>query len=125
MKPIFKILILAAVIVVATILVYLIFFKGGGEIVDPTSPAGNGGTTTKIAENDSPIKKISDEAVFDFWVNPDTGEIFYFTPDGRVLNAKQGPDVEISNQKVSALNLIESWLLLVTLETPSGEFSTS
>ncbi len=106
MKPFYKILIAIGIGVLVILGIYL-----GWQAIT-SEPEEDIGTTPETAETSSslitsPIKKISEETVFDFWTNPDTGEVFYFTPDGRVMNAKEGPDLEISKQTINALNFIE------------------
>jgi len=39
---------------------------------------------------------------------PATGEIYYLMPDGKVSLAKEGPDLEISEETLNALNFIEA-----------------
>lgn len=79
--------------------------KGVGE------GTGSGNTedaNTIPLSKEMAIKKISDNPVFDFVIVPETKEIFYFTPDGKVFGAKSDKDLEISAQTVNALNFIES-----------------
>ncbi|MEK7464349.1 MAG: hypothetical protein AAB617_01070 [Patescibacteria group bacterium] len=76
----------------------------------PTAPGNNGSDTTTAPGTDGKtlaLKKLSEEEVFDFGVVQASGEIFYLTPTGKVLSAKDGPDLEISGQNVNALNHIE------------------
>lgn len=105
MKQLYKILIILVVIVVVAIGVYLSWKK----IIGP--PGENGEPLPQVPPSTSPtgvnLKKISEQSVFDFWVVPDTGEIYYLTPDGKILSAKDGPDLEISTQTINALNFIE------------------
>ncbi|MEK7086932.1 MAG: hypothetical protein AAB935_01600 [Patescibacteria group bacterium] len=105
MKQIYKILIILVVIVVIAIGVYLSWKKiiglpNDGNVLPPPGQTPNPPTGTEI-------KKISEQPVFDFWLVPDTGEIYYLTPDGKILSAKDGPDLEISTQTINALNFIE------------------
>ena len=106
MKPIFKILIVILILVVAGLIIYFIF-SGGEEVesVPGTEPEGGPAATETRAE--SALKKISDNPVFDFWINESTKEIFYLTPGGEVFGAKDGSDLEISGQAMDALNFIE------------------
>ncbi len=107
MKPIFKILIIILILVVAGLTIYLLF-SGGGEVesVPGTEPEGEPAVIETGTE--SALKKISDNPVFDFWINESTKEIFYLTPSGEVIGAKDGSDLEISKQTVDALNFIET-----------------
>lgn len=53
------------------------------------------------------LTKISENPVFDYWVDLQTQEIYYLNPDGQVFSAKKGADLQITQQKLSALNFIE------------------
>jgi len=107
MRPIFKILIAITIVAVLGVTIYFLVAGGNDEVVTPVNPEGKDEATTETTVGGSILKQISDGTVFDFWVNPETKEVFYFTPEGRVINAKQGPDIEVSNQKVNALNFVE------------------
>ncbi|MBI4034255.1 MAG: hypothetical protein HY378_01765 [Candidatus Brennerbacteria bacterium] len=106
MKPLYKILIIAVIGVLVILGIYLgsrALTSGPEETGGAPPPTG--GTPAPAAQ--SPIKRFSDGVVFDFWANPATGEVFYLAPDGRVFNAKEGPDLETSKQTINALNFIE------------------
>ena len=51
--------------------------------------------------------KISENPVFDYWVDAQTQEIYYLNPDGQIFSAKSGADLEITQQKLSAPNFIK------------------
>lgn len=53
------------------------------------------------------VARVSDRPVFYHWVNSDTGEVFYLTPDGAAYLAEAGGDVEISSQTLSGLQSAE------------------
>ena len=107
MKPIFKILIVVLVLVVAGLTIYLLFSGGGEEVEGVPGTEPEGGPAATETETESALKKISDNPVFDFWVNESTKEIFYLTPSGEVFGAKDGSDLEIFGQAMDALNFIE------------------
>ncbi|MAF79805.1 hypothetical protein CL629_01870 [bacterium] len=75
---------------------------GGGEgsLFDDTgSPlplSETGSAVSSISRGE--VSKISDQSVFSYWVQQDTGEVFYFTSDGLVFLAEEGGDIEISSQ---------------------------
>ncbi|KKU91572.1 MAG: hypothetical protein UY23_C0001G0178 [Candidatus Jorgensenbacteria bacterium GW2011_GWA1_48_11] len=124
MKPIFKISIIAGVIAVIGVGIYFAWNRAVAPIATApnttgTSPAlpearegenetnnGLGGTSPVNTLSKTDLRKISDGPVFDFWIMPDSDEVYYFAPDGQVLSAKDGPDLPISNQTIKALNFI-------------------
>ncbi|MFH0712267.1 MAG: hypothetical protein V2A55_00180 [Candidatus Jorgensenbacteria bacterium] len=106
MKLIFKILIIILVLAVLGLAIYLIF-GGNDEVGEAPEPGTEEEPTEAATPEESALKKISDNPVFDFWVNKSTKEIFYLTLDGKVVGAKNGPDLEISEQTIDALNFIE------------------
>ncbi|KKM00439.1 hypothetical protein LCGC14_1804450, partial [marine sediment metagenome] len=55
------------------------------------------------------LTKLSDDGllVFDYWSSPRDGEVYYLTLDGKVLNAKKGPDPDVSTRTITALNFID------------------
>ena len=138
MKPIYKILIVVIIIIVFGAVFYFLWQKfteiPDGQLTNDNGQlTTDNGTTLPIGEtgdqqpttndqqqttdnnqqlttnNQQPtIKKISDNPVFDFVIVPETKEIFYLTPDGKVFSAKTEKDLEISTQTINALNFIES-----------------
>ena len=105
MKPITKILIILGIVIIVGLGIYLSWKK-------ITGPSGGGAASTSTPSTNnpsaaSPLKQISEEKVFDFWTDKDTGEIYYITPTGKIMGAKDGPDPEISSQTLDALNFIE------------------
>ncbi|MDI6733955.1 MAG: hypothetical protein QMD50_00470 [Patescibacteria group bacterium] len=125
MRPIIKILIIAIILVIAGFIVYWIWNK----ITDQTEPPTESQIPTSTVPTIPPVgadlklKKLSDLTVFDFVIS-NAGEIFYFSEDGKVLNAKEGSDIEILSQTVSALNFIEkapgSEKILAAFEDPKN-----
>jgi hypothetical protein len=136
MKPLYKILIIAAVVIIAIVGVYFLWSsitaspepQPGAETGSTTLPTGgeaatgNEATTTATASttnetggvggegngtNLTTIKKLSEGPIFDFWSVNGTEEVFYMTPTGKVMSLKEGPDLDISTQEVGPLNRIE------------------
>ncbi len=105
MKPLYKILIVIGLIAIVALGIFLSWEK----LLSPLNPESN----KKPPEINPPdnkneeINSLSDNPVFDFWITPDNGEVYYITPDGKIFAAKDGPDLEISKQTISALNFIE------------------
>ena len=105
MKPIYKIFIVLGLLVIIAIGIFLSWEK----LLSPLNP----GSDKKPPEINPPnnkneeVNSLSDNPVFDFWITPDNGEVYYITPDGKIFAAKDGPDLEISKQTISALNFIE------------------
>lgn len=129
MKLIHKIAI-AVILIIILVFIYLIWFRGepaqipetlptdqvpaGGVLPQPTvgdinttEPAPPGTSDSEISAEEKFVK-LSDNPVFDFWVNEGAQESYYITADGKVYSAKEGNDVEISSQPISALNSVES-----------------
>jgi len=106
MKPILKISIILGIIIIVGLGVYLSWEKitGPGDNDVPNVPPASTSTPSAASQ----LKQISEEKVFDFWTVKDTGEIYYITPTGKIMGAKDGPDPEISTQALDALNFIEA-----------------
>lgn len=106
MRLIFKISIILGIVIIVGLGIYL----GWNKIVSPKNPNDNNPppVQNQNSDNTEKIKKVSENSVFDFWVVPDTGEVYYFTPEGKIFGAKDGPDLEISSQAINALNFIEA-----------------
>ncbi|MCP6720112.1 MAG: hypothetical protein KJI72_02170 [Patescibacteria group bacterium] len=109
MKPIYKILIVSGIILIVSLGIYL----GWRRFITPPTPDEQ---TPQVeseiqqiitSEVGVELKKLSEETVFNSWVIPGTREIYYFTPEGRVFSAKAGPDLEISQQTINALNFTQ------------------
>lgn len=110
MKPLFKIIAIIILIMIIGLGVWL----GWRKITSVSENAGvsqstqnqpSAVTTTSAAEAE--LKKISDNAVFDFIISSSTQTVIYFTPDGRIFQAEDGPDIKISDQNINAINLIK------------------
>jgi hypothetical protein len=107
MKRIHKILIIIGIGILFILGIYLgwrAIISGPDEVGGPTAPDGE---DVPAPPGAGVMKKLSDGPIFDFWINPATREVFYFTPDGKVMNAKDGPDLEVSTQTINALNHAE------------------
>ncbi|MFA5776803.1 MAG: hypothetical protein WC988_04610, partial [Patescibacteria group bacterium] len=90
--------------------------RGGIKNNTSTETIKVGGDSEISSEQNAPIVgliKLSDALVFDFWVNKNTGDVFYLAQDGGVFVAKEGKDENISSQQIQALNSLE--------ESSSGE----
>ena len=133
MKTQYKIIVFASiVIIVVIVLVFWWRSISGGDdekVVDAEPTVGPGfefqdvpradGSVVNLFDDDSSkgsapvsgfslsaqgsLERISDNPAFFFWVNQDTGEVFYLTSDGEVFLAEEGGDVEISSQTLSGL----------------------
>lgn len=134
MRPLYKILIgIAAfvVIIAAGYFIWWLFLEdpGDGASQGGALPEGTGGgatpTSTPRTGMDTRVPlAISDHAAFDYWLVPETGEVFYLTPQGFVYAVKEGPDLEVSRQTIAALNHAEpssdGRRLLVSFGNPSS-----
>ncbi len=112
--------VIGVVVALIAIVVVLVISKRRPLPTTPTPPvAGNETnfpTTTEKSQQQSETKtdeksgaslrKISENSVFDFWVSPDGKDVYYIGNDGKVFGGKDGPDLEISTSKLSALNRI-------------------
>ncbi len=110
--------ILAGVAIVVLIFIAYLVIKSFGDSATPTPPADNGdggvlppgqaGVEPSQPEEKLVLSRLSDDnvSVFDFWIDPETNEIYYITIDGIVRAAKTGPDLDISTNVVSALNRV-------------------
>ncbi|MDP3974944.1 MAG: hypothetical protein Q8P88_01495 [Candidatus Jorgensenbacteria bacterium] len=119
MKPLYKILliILAVILLAASAyFVWWLFLEEPTPEVPGASSTLPGGTTsrpnsTSTTPNSgisiSSPRAISDHTAFDYWLVPETGEVYYLTPEGHVYAVKEGPDLEISRQTITALNRVE------------------
>lgn len=66
-----------------------------------TTPSGTTVITVPAATSSSrpaTLTSLSDEPVFDYWVNPSTREVYYLTPQGAVFKARIGDDQALSLQ---------------------------
>jgi len=108
MKRLYKIIIIIIIAVLVAIGIYLAWRKIAGPAPEEAPAAPKTGTA---AGGEGPVRgavvKISENKVFDFWVAPATGEVYYLLPDGQISLAKEGPDLEISKQTINALNAVE------------------
>lgn len=121
MKPIYRILIIVGAVLVLGGLGYLVWSliagppngEGNGAPLPAGAPGGaptNGAPPTPPRSGGAAtptLKRISEYPVFNFWTVPASGEVFYLTSEGKVVAAKEGPDLEISSQRITALNSIE------------------
>lgn len=66
----------------------------GGSLPVEETPGGNGKPVRSLSV-------VSSERVFDFWLNRETGDTWYFTEDGRIFAVdKDGTETSISAQPV-------------------------
>ncbi len=116
-KQIIKILIIVGAITIIALIFFLIWKKITApptitpppeELPIPTVPAPPTAEPPMIIPDAKiALKKISSYPVFDFWAVPETREVLYIDPSGQVWSAKEGPDLEVSREQVSALNSTE------------------
>lgn len=105
MRFAYKISLIIGLLIVVAFGIFLSWKK----LLSPLNP----NPTTPPPEPNQPnntnkdINSLSDNAVFDFWITPDNGEVYYITPEGKIFSAKDGPDIEISKQTINALNFVE------------------
>lgn len=113
MKPIYKIILIGGLILVVVLALFLAWKKVSPE--PPERPVIDFPITPEDGEEEVPsapafrLTKLSDDEllVFDYWGSPRDNEVYYLTLDGKVLNAKKGPDPDVSTQAIAALNFIE------------------
>lgn len=114
-KTLIKISIIIFIAIIGIVVIYflakLLFKKQPAQTEEPrfnipTVPIVQP-TPTPSSKKNVNLVKISDKLVFDFWIAQDTKEIYYLTPEGIVINAKENQDVEISTQIINGLNFIE------------------
>lgn len=116
MKPLYKTALIVTAVAVLGLVVFFIIQRltTAPALTEPEAPAGERPTAEeekpqeRVGEEGVIITKLSDDdkRVFDHWISS-VGEIGYITADGKVYDAKRGPDLETSSQKISALNLLE------------------
>jgi hypothetical protein len=131
MKPIIKTGIIALVIVIVGLIIYFVWSgltsspspvpntgEGGQDVNlpigsgsdntpgDQSSSTSAGSETPQILDARS-LVKISETPAFDYWIDIQTKEIYYIAQDGKIWSAKNGEDLKISDQKLTALNSIE------------------
>jgi len=120
MKSYIKIGLVVLIIAVVGLIIYFVWSALAGPAPEipntpstsstlPTAPPSNGGEQSQGGTTDQSVaslKKISENPVFDFWIDPQTQEIYYLNPDGQVFSAKNGQDLQITQQKLSAPNFI-------------------
>ncbi len=123
MKPIIKIGLIVLIIVVVGLTVYFVWSalsapssEFGGDTPPPQPPiapgTGDNGSTPPAVGEPGPtqgnvIEKITENPVFDYWIDPQTNEVYYLSFDGQVFSAKKGQDIQITQQRLSAPNFIE------------------
>lgn len=118
MKPLYKILIALGTLILLGAAGYFIWWLFIAQPMPTETPAsdvlpgdvtGNAPSTSTASQGSAypVIRSLSDNAVFNYWRVGETGEIYYLTPEGRVYAVKEGPDLEISKQTISALNRVE------------------
>jgi len=79
----------------------------GGEELLPAPEAPRMDEVVTSGKSGPALRKISENTVFDFWVSYDGRDIYYLGNDGRIFAGKNGPDLEVSTEKLQALNRIE------------------
>lgn len=93
---------------------YLLFFRSGVEVppitgqATPQLPEGMirpNADISNVQTEFSSLRKLSDKDAFYFWTVQ--SEIYYIATDGTVLSAKDGTDIELSQQVIEALRFVE------------------
>ena len=113
MKPIYKIILIGSLILVVILALFLVWKKISPE--PPERPVIDFPVTPKDGEEEAllapafQLTKLSEDGllVFDYWSSPQNNEVYYLTLDGKVFNAKKGPDPNVSTRIITALNFIE------------------
>jgi len=123
MKPIIKIILVCAIVAIIGLIIYFVWSAlaptpqiPAPQTSNPNLPIvpGNGGgqensgsaSSSQGSAAGTPVK-ISENPVFDYWIDPQTKEIYYLNPEGQVFSAKDGEDLEITQQKLPAPNSIQ------------------
>ncbi len=125
MKPFIKIGLIIFILIVAGLIVYFVWsalVAPPPEIPAPpvsnvsnlpTAPLEGEGEINQLPGEPSPtqvipaLAKISENPVFDYWVDSQTREVYYLNPEGQIFSAKNGEDLQITQQKLNAPNFIE------------------
>ncbi|MGC9610650.1 MAG: hypothetical protein ABSE68_00260 [Minisyncoccia bacterium] len=125
MKPIIKISLITLIIIVIGLIIYFVWSALAPAPENPApGSAGNLPTASSTSSSTSEqnqtsqpeqqngsavptLEKISENPVFDFWVDSQTQEVYYLDPDGRIFSAKKGQDIQITQQKLNAPNFIK------------------
>lgn len=118
MKSPYKILIAVGTVIAVGAGIYFAWWLFFAE-PSPTTPLPIGtlpGNKEGVASTSTPPEAgvafpiprvISDHAAFNYWLAPEAGEVYYLTPEGYVYVVKEGPDLEIARQTITALNHAE------------------
>ena len=123
MRPVIKISLIVLIIAVIGLIIYFVWSAIATPAPTvpaavpnpnlPVAPNGGGSETQPGAGNSTSsqsiltLSKISENPVFDYWVDSQTQEVYYLNPDGQVFSAKSGADLQITQQKLSAPNFID------------------
>lgn len=122
MKPLIKIGLIALIIAVIGLIIYFVWSALATPAPEipiappnsnlPIAPpdggeTGSGGENGSSSTQTATFSKISENPVFDFWIDSQTREIYYLNPDGQVFSAKNGQDLQITQQKLNAPNFFE------------------
>ncbi len=81
----------------------IIFFPG----FQKTNSSSTIGAEQTLGKTVS-VKKLSDTAIFDFWVSKNTNEVYYINADGKVFIATDGNDLSLNTQYINTINFIKS-----------------
>lgn len=110
MKTFLKIIaitLLIALLVGGVYVIYTYFFAA--SVVGVPSAAPGQPNVTAQPENADVIKPVSQEQVFDYWVNSKTNAMYFVKPDGKVVKTfGDGREEVVGTQTLQGLHRIES-----------------
>ena len=130
MKPLYKIILILLSVILLGFLGYFLWNKffapsplptqqppdttgAAINLGDSGTPQEGGATTTTSTTGAIVVKKLSDAPIFTFWVSKSSGNVFYLTTDGAVMQATENQDTEVSKQRISGV--------ISTEPSPSGD----
>jgi len=104
MKTTSKIIIIIFVVIFISVLIYALWHFFAKPKFSLSNLNNNEESNYSSSNEPRLIQKISDQPVFNFWIIPETGNIYYLSYDGKVFEAKKDKDEIISNQIINSLN---------------------
>ena len=113
-----KILIISGVAaIIILVVVIFVVSRGDGDTSPIPSQGGqdlpgarvlsDNNTGPSVGMGGAALRKVSENKAFDLWVSANGDDVYYIGLDGKVFLGKNGPDLEISDSKLSALNSVE------------------
>lgn len=109
-----------------TIALLIVFYSAWQYLtspIDPVNKIGNDSTDNQTVS--TKLKKLTDENVFDFWVNKKTNELYYISDKGLISKVSDDQSNQtISSQNISNLSYVkpsvDGSLLLIALGLPQA-----